>query len=86
MENLIPKISLKIFLIMILIHLSYYQDALKNHGFFVITDHNIPHELFNNHMSFLKNFLILTHLLKTNIHLEKMPVLGGIHLLVKKLL
>ena len=71
---------------MILIHLKLLSNALKNHGFFVITDHNIPHELFNNHMSFLKNFLILTHLLKTSIHLEKMQVLGVIHLLVKKLL
>jgi len=55
MDNLIPKISLKNLLSNDSDSLTMLSSALKNHGFFVITDHNIPHDLFHRSYEFSKN-------------------------------
>jgi isopenicillin N synthase-like dioxygenase len=59
MENLIPKISLKNLLNNDSYSLELLSSALKNHGFFVITDHSIPHDLFHKAYTFSENFFNL---------------------------
>ena len=86
MDNLIPKISLTNLLSNDSDSLDLLSNALKNHGFFVITDHNIPHDLFHRSYEFSEKFFNLDLRSKINIPLEKMQALGVIHLLVKKLL
>ena len=64
MENLIPKISLKNLLSNDINSLEVLSNALKNHGFFIITDHNISHELFNNSYEFSEKFFKLDSSIK----------------------
>ena len=59
MENLIPKISLKNLLSNNSDSLNSLSSALKNHGFFVITEHNIPHDLFHKAYEFSEKFFNL---------------------------
>jgi isopenicillin N synthase-like dioxygenase len=59
MENLIPKISLKNLLSNDGDSLTMLSGALKNHGFFVITDHSIPHDLFHKSYEISENFFNL---------------------------
>ena len=64
MENLIPKISLKNLLSNDKNSLEVLSNALKNHGFFIITDHNISHELFKNSYEFSEKFFKLDSSIK----------------------
>ena len=64
MENLIPKISLKNLLSNDTNSLEVLSSALKNHGFFIITDHNISHELFKNSYEFSEKFFKLDSSIK----------------------
>ena len=66
MENLIPKISLKNLLNNDSYSLELLSSALKNHGFFVITDHSIPHDLFHKAYTFSENFFNLDSSIKNN--------------------
>ena len=66
MENLIPKISLKNLLNNDSYSLELLSSALKNHGFFVITDHSIPHDLFHKAYAFSENFFNLDSSIKNN--------------------
>ena len=45
--NSIPKLSLKDLLKNDISSISILSKALSNHGFFIITDHEIPHALFD---------------------------------------
>ena len=49
---------------MIVIHLSSLSSALKNHGFFVITDHTYPHDLFHKAYDFSEKFFNLDSSIK----------------------
>jgi isopenicillin N synthase-like dioxygenase len=66
MENLIPKISLKNLLNNDSYSLELLSSALKDHGFFVITDHSIPHDLFHRAYTFSENFFNLDSSIKNN--------------------
>jgi isopenicillin N synthase-like dioxygenase len=66
MENLIPKISLKNLLNNDSYSLELLSSALKDHGFFVITDHSIPHDLFHKAYAFSENFFNLDSSIKNN--------------------
>ena len=66
MENLIPKISLKNLLNNDSYSLELLSSALKDHGFFVITDHSIPHDLFHKAYTFSENFFNLDSSIKNN--------------------
>ena len=85
MDNKIPKLSLSKLLLNDNDTTKTLSNALSNHGFFVITDHDIPHKLFDKAYEYSENFLILTQQQKINIHLDIMQVPGVIRLLVKKL-
>ena len=56
---MIPKISLIDLLSDSDIAFSQLSDALSNHGFFVITDHSIPHHLFDKAYEYSKKFFDL---------------------------
>ena len=56
---MIPKISLIALLSDSDIAFSQLSDALSNHGFFVITDHSIPHHLFDKAYEYSKKFFDL---------------------------
>ena len=71
MENLIPKISLKNLLSNDSYSLELLSRALKNHGFFVITDHSIPHDLFQEAYAFSENFFNLDSSIKNNYSFRK---------------
>jgi isopenicillin N synthase-like dioxygenase len=66
MENLIPKISLKNLLNNDSYSLELLSSALKDHGFFVITDHSIPHDLFHKAYAFSENLFNLDSSIKKN--------------------
>jgi isopenicillin N synthase-like dioxygenase len=66
MENLIPKISFKNLLNNDSYSLELLSSALKDHGFFVITDHSIPHDLFHRAYTFSENFFNLDSSIKNN--------------------
>ena len=71
MENLIPKISLKNLLSNDSYSLELLSRALKNHGFFVITDHSIPHDLFQEAYAFSEKFFNLDSSIKNNYSFRK---------------
>jgi len=56
---MIPKISLKNLINNDELTLTALSEALTNHGFFVITDHQIPHSLFNQAYEFSEKFFNL---------------------------
>ena len=56
---MIPKISLKDLADNKKSTLNLLSDALSNHGFFVITDHKIPHTLFNKAYEYSEKFFNL---------------------------
>ena len=66
MENLIPKISLKNLLNNDSHSLELLSSALKDHGFFVITDHSISHDLFYRAYTFSEKFFNLDSSIKNN--------------------
>jgi len=55
----IPKISLKDLIKNDQDSISTLSNALSNHGFFVITDHSIPHSLFDQAYEYSKKFFDL---------------------------
>lgn len=55
----IPKISLKHLIKNDQDSISTLSEALSNHGFFVITDHSIPHSLFDEAYEYSKKFFDL---------------------------
>ena len=59
MDNLIPRLSLNNLINNDKDHLAKLSNALSDHGFFVITDHNIPHELFHQAYEFSEKFFNL---------------------------
>ena len=71
MENLIPKISLNNLLSNDSYSLELLSSALKNHGFFIITDHSIPHDLFQEAYAFSENFFNLDASIKNNYSFRK---------------
>jgi isopenicillin N synthase-like dioxygenase len=71
MENLIPKISLNNLLSNDSYSSELLSSALKNHGFFIITDHGIPHDLFQEAYAFSENFFNLDASIKNNYSFRK---------------
>ena len=71
MDNLIPKISLTNLLSNDSDSLDLLSNALKNHGFFVITDHNIPHDLFHRSYEFSEKFFNLDLAIKNKYSFRK---------------
>ena len=71
MDNLIPKISLTNLLSNDNDSLDLLSNALKNHGFFVITDHNIPHDLFHRSYEFSEKFFNLDLAIKNKYSFRK---------------
>ena len=71
MDNLIPKISLTNLLSNDSDSLDLLSNALKNHGFFVITDHNIPHDLFHRAYEFSEKFFNLDLAIKNKYSFRK---------------
>ena len=71
MDNLIPKISLTNLLSNDSDSLNLLSNALKNHGFFVITDHNIPHDLFHRSYEFSEKFFNLDLAIKNKYSFRK---------------
>ena len=71
MDNLIPKISLTNLLSNDSDSLNLLSNALKNHGFFVITDHNIPHDLFHRSYEFSEKFFNLDLSIKNKYSFRK---------------
>ena len=71
MDNLIPKISLTSLLSNDSDSLDLLSNALKNHGFFVITDHNIPHDLFHRSYEFSEKFFNLDLAIKNKYSFRK---------------
>jgi isopenicillin N synthase-like dioxygenase len=59
MDNLIPRLSLNNLINNDKDHLAKLSNALSDHGFFVITDHNIPHEFFHQAYEFSEKFFNL---------------------------
>ena len=59
MDNLIPKLSLNNLLKNDDQSLESLSNALSNHGFFIITDHKIPHSLFNKAYEYSEKFFNL---------------------------
>lgn len=59
MENQIPKLSLDSLLKNNDQSLEMLSNALSNHGFFIITDHKIPHSLFNKAYEYSEKFFNL---------------------------
>ena len=56
MDNQIPKLSLDSLLKNNDQSLEMLSNALSNHGFFIITDHKIPHSLFNKAYEYSEKF------------------------------
>ena len=71
MDNLIPKISLTNLLSNDSDSLDLLSNALKNHGFFVITEHNIPHDLFHRSYEFSEKFFNLDLAIKNKYSFRK---------------
>ena len=80
----IPKISLKNLIKNDKDSILTLSEALANHGFFVITDHAIPHDLFDKAYEYSKKFFDLDISKKMLILSEKMLVPEVIHHLEKK--
>ena len=59
MDDQIPKLSLNNLLKNDDESLDLLSNALSNHGFFIITDHKIPHSLFNKAYEYSKKFFNL---------------------------
>lgn len=59
MDNQIPKLSLDSLLKNNDQSLEMLSNALSNHGFFIITDHKIPHSLFNKAYEYSEKFFNL---------------------------
>ena len=59
MDDQIPKLSLNKLLKNDDESFSLLSSALENHGFFIITDHQIPHSLFDRAYEFSKKFFDL---------------------------
>ena len=64
MDNHIPKLSLDRLLKNDDESLNLLSNALSNHGFFVITNHEIPHTLFNKAYKYSEKFFNLDIALK----------------------
>ena len=64
MDNQIPKLSLDRLLKNDDESLNLLSNALSNHGFFVITNHEIPHTLFNKAYKYSEKFFNLDTALK----------------------
>tara|TARA_B100001564_G_scaffold358594_1_gene377702 strand:- start:1605 stop:2504 length:900 start_codon:yes stop_codon:yes gene_type:complete len=64
MDNHIPKLSLDRLLKNDDESLNLLSNALSNHGFFVITNHEIPHTLFNKAYKYSEKFFNLDTALK----------------------
>ena len=64
MDNHIPKLSLDRLLKNDDESLNLLSNALSNHGFFVITNHEIPHTLFNKAYNYSEKFFNLDTALK----------------------
>jgi len=67
----IPKLSLKSLSKNDKEAINILSDALSDHGFFVITDHSIPHYLFDKAYEYSKKFFDLEVPIKIHIPLEK---------------
>ena len=61
------------------------NNALRDHGFFSISNHSIDQNFLEEIYSLSEDFLIFLRPQKINMHSLKMAVLGAIHLLEKKL-
>jgi isopenicillin N synthase-like dioxygenase len=72
---MIPKISLKDLESNNKSTITLLSDALSNHGFFVITDHDIPFTLFNKSYEYSEKFFNLETSIKNKYSLENMLVL-----------
>ena len=59
MDNKIPKLSLSKLLLNDKDTTKTLSNALANHGFFVITDHDIPHKLFDKAYEYSEKFFNL---------------------------
>lgn len=59
MDNKIPKLSLSKLLLNDNDTTKTLSNALSNHGFFVITDHDIPHKLFDKAYEYSEKFFNL---------------------------
>ena len=59
MDDQIPKLSLNSLLKNDNQSLELLSNALSNHGFFIITDHKIPHSLFNKAYEYSEKFFNL---------------------------
>jgi len=64
MDDQIPKLSLNNLLKNDNQSLDLLSNALSNHGFFIITDHKIPHSLFNKAYEYSEKFFNLDVSLK----------------------
>jgi len=67
----IPKLSLDKLLKNDNESLESLSNALTNHGFFVITDHKIPHSLFNKAYEYSKKFFNLDNAVKNKYSFRK---------------
>ena len=67
----IPKLSLDKLLKNDNESLESLSNALTNHGFFVITDHKIPHSLFNKAYEYSKKFFNLDNVVKNEYSFRK---------------
>jgi isopenicillin N synthase-like dioxygenase len=71
MDVQIPKLSLDKLLKNDNESLESLSNALTNHGFFVITDHKIPHSLFNKAYEYSKKFFNLDNAVKNKYSFRK---------------
>jgi isopenicillin N synthase-like dioxygenase len=71
MDAQIPKLSLDKLLKNDNESLELLSNALTNHGFFVITDHKIPHSLFNKAYEYSKKFFNLDNAVKNEYSFRK---------------
>jgi isopenicillin N synthase-like dioxygenase len=66
MDKNIPKISLERLLGNDIDTVKLLSDALTNHGFFIITNHGISHDLFNSAYTYSQNFFNLDNSVKNS--------------------
>lgn len=66
MKNFVPKLSLDDIMSNDSKALESLSIALKDHGFFILTDHKIPHSIFHQAYEFSKKFFELNDLTKNS--------------------
>jgi len=71
MDNQIPKLSLKKLFKNEEESLNSLSSALSSHGFFVITDHDIPHALFDEAYKYSQKFFSLDSQVKNSYSFRK---------------